>query len=168
MATFASAHKLRLILICSMAIVYIMVPGCGRKEPPTGKVSGSVTYKGNPLPEGLIKFINDQEGREGSAGIKDGAYVCPNAPVGECGIEVVVNKLQAGPGPSKQFIDRLNAKRQKAREMGVQTGDDLTDIPKPEKSKAVPIPRKYANTRTSGLSLKVAEGQQTYDVELQP
>jgi hypothetical protein len=154
--------------ITMFSTIALMLPACGHREPPTGEVSGTVTFKGGPLPEGMITFVNAEEGRSGSAAIKDGNYDCPNAPAGECGVEVVVNMPRAAPAHPIDQRKWLGAKMEKARKMGYEVPADApTDLP-PEKSNAVPIPRRYANLKTSGLKLTVIEGVQTYDVPLKP
>ena len=52
--------------------------GCGEAEPARYNVSGKVTYKGQPLPAGIIFFDPDagkgHDGPQGFAYIKDGRY----------------------------------------------------------------------------------------------
>jgi hypothetical protein len=163
------SKTVRSVFLFSIPIFYLALPGCGQKEPPTGEVSGTVTFKGQPLPEGMITFVNAEEGRSGSGAVKDGTYTCPNAPVGLCGIEVVVNIPRVASASAPNMEKRMRAKLQRARERGAEVPDpESFEIPKPEKSNAIPIPRKYANSKTSGLSLTVVEGQQTHDIELKP
>ena len=161
-------NRIRTISLFSTAILFLALPGCGKKEPPTGEVSGSVTFQGKPLPEGMVAFINE-EGRRGEGAIQDGEYTVPNAPVGACGIEVVVNIPPPAPARAPNMEKRMRAKYEQGRERGAQIPDDVSiDLPKAEKSKAVPIPKKYANRKTSGLTFTVVEGQQTHDITLQP
>jgi hypothetical protein len=64
-------------LVCLTA--FVATSGCGRK---TGEVSGTVTFKGKPLPAGKIVF-SDGKGRTGTGNIVDGQYTVAGAPVGD-------------------------------------------------------------------------------------
>jgi hypothetical protein len=152
------------------AMLLLGLAGCGQKGPPTGVVSGTVTFKGNPLPEGMITFRHEADGRADSTAIKDGNYRCPNAPAGECGVEVVVNIPRAAPAHAPNMEKRLRDRLNQAKERGALNsgGGESFEMPKPEKSTAVPIPRKYANLKTSGLSFTVQQGQQTHNIDLNP
>jgi hypothetical protein len=46
--------------------------GCGASGPPTGSVSGKVTYKGQPLTTGVVTFLNEKTG-SGASGDLDGS-----------------------------------------------------------------------------------------------
>jgi hypothetical protein len=54
------------------------VTGCGKSGPVRYRVSGSVTFKGKPVPVGSIQFTPDASkgnaGLSAFAGIKDGKY----------------------------------------------------------------------------------------------
>jgi hypothetical protein len=51
--------------------VLALVAGCGKSDrPPLGKVSGTVTLDGQPLPEALVLFTPDGPGRT-SQGVTD-------------------------------------------------------------------------------------------------
>jgi hypothetical protein len=155
-------------ILCA-ALLYIALPGCGKKLPPTGQVSGTVTFKGKPLPEGVVAFVNTEEGRRGEGSIKDGQYTVLNAPVGPCGVEVVVNIAPVATGRSVNMEKRMRQKFEQARERGADIpADAAIDAPNTKKSEAVPIPLKYANVKVSGLSYTVEKGTQNFDITLQP
>jgi hypothetical protein len=63
-------------LVCLVAVLGVVV-GCS-KEAKTGQLSGTVTFKGKPVPAGYISFMPDATaGNKGPiklALIKDGAY----------------------------------------------------------------------------------------------
>jgi hypothetical protein len=154
--------------LCFTAVVVLGFAGCGKREPPTGEVSGTVTYKGKPLPEGMITFFNADEGRSGQAAIKDGEYECPNAPVGPCGVEVSVNIAREAGANAPDMSKRMKAMMAKAKGMGADVPEDAPTELKAEHSSAIPIPRRYANYKTSGLTCTVEQGKQTLNVPLQP
>jgi hypothetical protein len=67
----------RAIGICLLpAVACFLGVGCGGEK--TYRVSGKVTFKGQPIPEGRIHFMPDttkgNKGPAGSAEIKDGQY----------------------------------------------------------------------------------------------
>lgn len=61
-------------------LVLIMTAGCGGGQdgPPRFNVAGTVTHKGNPIPQGFIQFLPDSSkgnsGPAGSASILDGKF----------------------------------------------------------------------------------------------
>jgi hypothetical protein len=51
------------------------VVGCGGSDEPTvGTVSGTVTYKGKPVEEGMLYVYNDQNAESGGAEIHEGKF----------------------------------------------------------------------------------------------
>jgi hypothetical protein len=67
------------------ALFLLAAAGCAK----TGKVSGTVTFQGKPLPGGQITFYSTEGRPSGSGQIEDGHYEVSDAPVGPC--KVVVN-----------------------------------------------------------------------------
>ena len=62
------------LLLAALAV--FAVSGCG--DTGRNEVTGTVTYKGQPLDEGLITFIpQDGQGTQDGAGISNGAYRIP-------------------------------------------------------------------------------------------
>lgn len=65
-------------LSVEVAIVVLLVCGCGQQGPARFDVSGTVTYDGQPLPQGTIRFEPDgskgNHGPVGYAAITDGTY----------------------------------------------------------------------------------------------
>jgi hypothetical protein len=60
-------------------ILVLLVVGCGSDEPLGVGVSGTVTYKGEPIKEGLITFIpiEGTNGPKAGANIDEGKYAIP-------------------------------------------------------------------------------------------
>jgi len=76
------------VLSASIAAALLLVSGCGPSssaEPVTTvPVKGKVTYKGQPLVRGTIRFQPDGAGREASAEIQaDGTYALSTAKEGD-------------------------------------------------------------------------------------
>jgi hypothetical protein len=65
------------LLVCLVAL--LATTGCGKK---TGEVTGTVTFKGKPLPAGKIVFTGAKN-RTGSGDIVDGKFTVAAAPVGD-------------------------------------------------------------------------------------
>jgi len=112
-------------------------------------------------------FITD-DNRSGSTVIdQKGNYVMTDAPVGDVKITVTVPKLggmaamRGGkPGPPKSPVGEM--KDPNNSEQG------STPQPAMDPSKIVPIPDKYSDVKTSGLTYKVEKGEQTHDIPLTP
>jgi hypothetical protein len=116
--------------------------GCGSK---LGTVSGTVTYKGEKLKSGSVEFTGNNNQGDSAIIQPDGTYTAGKVPLGSVKVTVTTN---AG-----------------ASAGGMKPPPPLPGMPPvPE---AVPIPLKYKDTATSGLSLEVKSGRQTYDIPLQ-
>src|SRR5207245_2717948 len=75
----------------------LLVAGCA-KAPPTGDVSGRVTYNDRLLPSGTVAFYGEKGKVESSLISGKGAYRVPKAPCGETRITV-----QTPPAAKGQF-----------------------------------------------------------------
>jgi hypothetical protein len=66
----------RIVACLGFLTALIVTVGCGKSEPKRYKVSGTVKWKGNPIPNGSITFLpEDTTGAAmGGAQIKDGQY----------------------------------------------------------------------------------------------
>jgi hypothetical protein len=115
--------------------------GCGFLEN-AGTISGTVRYKGQPLPEGSVSFVSDN-GRVLTGAIdKAGRYLVAHVPVGAAKVTVQV----ASSMPSMSFV-------------GVPKTSQTTGT-------TVQIPIRYSVTATSGLRHDVTKGKQTFDIDL--
>lgn len=65
-------------VVCAVVALVGLTAGCGQKGPTRYRVSGSVTFKGQPVPVGAIQFNPDtSKGNSGAAafaGIKAGRF----------------------------------------------------------------------------------------------
>ncbi len=74
-------HRQRIVL--ALAITFVLTTGCGKPHdgPIRYQVSGKVTYQGQPVPKGFIRFVPDtsqgNRGPGGGAPITDGNYATP-------------------------------------------------------------------------------------------
>jgi len=126
-------------LVALMALV-----GCGKV--PQEVVSGTVTFSGKPLPNGLVSFIADGEGGAVAAGeISDGRYSVA-IPPGNYRITVV--SIDSG-GPAPEGVPDASG-------------------PSARRVKSIPIPQRYGEFGASGLRVTVATGPMTHDIALTP
>jgi hypothetical protein len=115
--------------------------GCG-----SPKVSGKVTYNGEPLRAGIVS-ITAANGWVGTSQInEDGTYSIANVPPGSA--KIAVDNLSSEPGRKLP----PNVKHRPPKSEPTQT--------------PVKIPAKYKKPETSGLTCEVTGGRQTHNIEL--
>ena len=130
------------ICLAIAAIMFVLpLCGCGgSKEEPRYTLHGTVMFKGQPIKEGRIAFSNPAKS-----------------------INITTEIGQDGNYEVKSY-----------RGKGVPTGDYVVAIlpsvlPAPPPSDLWPfIPKKYRNSATSGLTFTVAEGDNVFDVDMEP
>ncbi len=133
------------------APVLVLLAGCGGSGVSQAEVSGRVTYRGRPLPGGVVTFISAR-GLSGTAAVgSDGSYQVL-APVGDLKVSVD-NRMLRKPGGRPAGY----------RVGGRPEGEAL----RPLTGTYVPLPEKYAAAETSGLSCHVSRGAQTFDIRLE-
>jgi hypothetical protein len=135
--------------------VSVAVFGCGGGKGGTGTVTGKVTYKGAPLKGGRVTFAAG--GKSGQGEIKeDGSYTAQNVPTGQAKVAVETSYLKQ----ISRVPQYKPPKDQKFPE-GYKPGGD------PDAAKHfMAIPSKYESTESSGLTLDVKRGEQTFDIKL--
>jgi hypothetical protein len=130
-------------------LLMAFVIGCGAEtvKPNLEKVvpvSGTLTYKGQPLEGYMVSFL-PVDGRRPAVGVTDvnGKFKLgtnsadDGAPPGQCEVTVVwAGPKETGPAGQESIID------------------DPAQLPKPK----IQIPEKYASPKASGLSLNVPAG----------
>jgi hypothetical protein len=134
----------RNLLAFPLALLLVVVlSGCGAS---VARVSGKVTYQGKDLTSGTVNFIGpDNKVAPDSAIIQpDGTYTAGKVPIGANKITVTTSAGSAGGLPPQQPLPGM-----------------------PSVPTAVAIPGKYGNPETSGLTLDVKPGRQTFDIPLQ-
>jgi hypothetical protein len=117
----------------------LLAAGCGSAEKPID-VSGKVTFKGEPVTEGSVQFVEDRTGR--------GA--------------------QVDLGPDGAYKASLFAGEYKVVVTPPYMVDDRSGIPNPYYKKVKNIPQKYHSTETSGLTADVRPDKTTHDFALTP
>jgi hypothetical protein len=151
----------RLIAITASIAATVIVLGCSGDDSGLErryKVSGTVTYKGQPVPKGTIAFepADPKAGRVASGFIENGSYSLTTAVQGD----------GAFPGDYKVAIASSDLDTSAlAKTTGpLHQGDE--EHQKALKAAKSPIPLKYAQTATSGLTAKVEAKTNTFDFPL--
>ncbi|RUL88306.1 hypothetical protein [Tautonia sociabilis] len=125
----------------------VVAPGCGSSGPEMARVSGTVTYQGQPLESGSVSFISTDPERANAVGTigPDGSYELQTREPND-GAEL---------GEYKIAISDIDPEAMNSA---------LPGEPVPLTSK---LPQKYQDPSTSGLTRTVERGRNTFDFDLQ-
>ena len=129
--------KLTRFLLLTAALLTAV--GCGTGQPPTGIVNGDVTWDGQPLKDGHIRYEAADGKSTGEAPIKDGKFTA-TVQTGDMKVRISANKVI---GKKKMY--------------------DTPDSPTVDMTEEM-LPPKY-NVQTE-LKATVASGTQTAKFEL--
>jgi hypothetical protein len=125
-------------------VVLTMLAGCNQ-GPPTGKVKGKVTFKGQPVKEGRVTLLNPKEGGSYEALIaSDGAYAIDRG--------VVVGEYVVEISPLMEIKDT----------------DPGKSPPAPVEKPAPDIPKKFRQQGTSPLKATVKQGPNEINFDMMP
>jgi hypothetical protein len=141
----------------------IVSAGCGTGTPQRASVKGKVTLSGKHLTAGSVMFF----GKDASTSApidKDGNYAMLDAPIGEVQVTVTVPKMSPGAVMMMKRMKTSTALKN-TKSVDPETGKSIS-MAMP--TNVVPIPDRYADPSTSGLSYKVEPGEQTHDIPLTP
>jgi len=147
--------------------------GCGGIDYRSrGSVKGLVTIGTKNLTAGTVTFTSAIDpAYTASAKIdKTGNYHMPDAPLGDVKVTVFVPalpmgglaRMKGGPPPTKEAKDKDKASvspEDPSKRISIM--GDMPDY-------VVPIPDRYGNIETSGLTYKVQRGEQTHNIPLTP
>ncbi|HET6573872.1 MAG TPA: carboxypeptidase regulatory-like domain-containing protein [Fimbriiglobus sp.] len=118
----------------------LLAAGCGSTDKPID-VSGKVTFKGEPVAEGSVQFVEDRTGRGAEVDLRpDGTYKA-SLFAGEYKVVVTPPYL----------VDESKG-----------------GLPNPYYKKVKNIPAKYHSTDTSGLTANVSADKTVHDFDLKP
>jgi hypothetical protein len=151
---------MRKVPLSGAAILLIAaVIGCSNRNPNApATVSGRVTYKGNPVPAGILTFHLEGKGGSHNAHLRrDGSYDLTDIPAGNA--VVTVNTEDYNPKKKKRDYDGKGAADYAKR---MATEKPMKEAP-PE---YVAIPNKYTDQKTSPLKMALEGGRQAKDFDL--
>jgi hypothetical protein len=156
-------YKVRLGLLLALCVGVVI--GCAKSSQAPAKVSGVVTYKNAPVTGGTIKFYSEEENVAYGCQIEsDGTYQITDIPVGELTVTVETEHLNPTKAPP-DYGKKGNADY--AARVAAEKGMGAPIAAKGEpKEKYVKIPSKYANPKTSPLTVTIEKGRQVKPIEL--
>lgn len=144
-------------LTACVGLFALLVSGCGGGK---GDVSGLVTFKGEPLPNGRVTFICQTGTKEVfSSAVVNGRYTIAGIPVGPVTITVETFPPPPATAPPTNIPGGVPPHIKGLPGPG-------ESLPAPEKYVAVP-PR-YSNMQQSRLSYTVTAGRQEHEITLVP
>jgi len=158
-----------------LLIAAFVTLGCESHSPFPAKLSGKVTYKGEPLGGGTMAFYT-ADGQVISTDIRsDGTYVSTNLPEGTLTVTIETesvnpNKSQPeyrspGAGPAAMHRGPTappGAPKGGAPKSPIPDSAPVTASP----STYVKIPAKYSDKTKSGLTITLKKGDQKHDFDL--
>jgi hypothetical protein len=125
--------------------------GCGSKR---NSVSGTVTYKGRPLPSGLVVFVCKEGTASKPARIaEDGTYSADDVAPGSVTVCVDVS-LPTTDGDSTEAPE-------------TQSKDQANKASPAPTTPYVSIPERYKDPSQSGLTFEVKPGKNVFNIPLQ-
>ena len=158
-------------------IAAVMVLGCKQGNPNApARVTGQVTYNGSPVTGGNVYFHPKEGGAIPAPIGPDGRYTAFDILDGEMVVTVETESINPdkkqpeyrgykGGGPSKMYGGKAGGGAV------VPKGKGMEMSPAPESSpgvntKYMKIPAKYADPKTSGLTVTLVKGEQTHNIDL--
>ncbi len=140
-------------LLLGLLVSALASTSCKPPKTQTAEVSGTVKFKGQPLPGGRVGFIADGGGATGSGTIgEDGTYKVTDAPVGPVHITVDNSMLKGEHAPKAAPPKRPD----------MVAGGPSEAV----KGKYVAIHPKYAQSNKTDLTYTVVPGPQTHNIDL--
>ncbi|MBA2113018.1 hypothetical protein [Bremerella alba] len=123
------------LLLCVFVCTFTV--GCGPGGPPSGKVTGSVTYNDKPLMTGTVILVPEQEGLGYAQGTiqPDGTYQAEtkeygqNIPVGSYRVMISAVEDRGPEHPARPLIPfHYSSEAQSGLQANVQEGDNTIDF----------------------------------------
>jgi hypothetical protein len=134
------------LLAVTLSLLGLVPSGCGVVGSDVGRVSGPVTFEGQPVTSGEVVFVLENgELLRGKLSAK-GTYKFDDLPVGR--VKIAVRTYPPVPFPPKH-----------------EPGQTAPSPPVKDKS-FVDLPTRYTDPDKSGLTLKVEKGEQNHPIVL--
>ena len=142
-----------------VAGLLLLVVGCGSR----GTVTGTVSYKGQPIPAGTIVFTPDSGEPAVNAPIADGKYTADKVPPGPAKVSVSSTVAEGGGmTPMQMALQKSGGKPPEDMPEGARKLMEGAANAK----KGIKIPEDYGDPAKSGLTYTVKGGKQTQDFDL--
>src|SRR5262245_41850924 len=167
-------RKARLVAIASVLLGTLFTAiGCGSSY---AKVTGLVSYKGEPLPSGKINFIGRNGTQLGTGDIRaDGGYTVYAAPIGDCVVTIVTEPQTPDDEGVLQIAKGAAGRLKDAPKEGVEIHEEFIAIRAEDEKKdlarfgtaspyakkyikVVQAPSRYRGSNTSPLKFAIKEG----------
>jgi hypothetical protein len=149
------------LLPVAFLVPAVALLGCSRSDKLVpAKVSGNITYNGQPIKAGNINFFTTDGVAYPGVISSDGTYSASDLPEGDFVVTVETEHLN----PARKVVatgkdyDRRMKTQQQQRQ----------DSAPPPAEPYIKIPEKYAKSNTSTLSVSLTRGRQVKDLELTP
>jgi hypothetical protein len=151
----------------AVLVALALTAGCGAKA----KLSGRVLYKNKPLPGGWVSFrLVDSRAPAVSAQLDEEGRYEVTLPPGEVQIAVDNRELASTPLETRPAAPALPPGMKLppgVSPQGAKPAPASTTNPERPPGEYVPIPPRYYDFETSGLTHRVKSGSETHDIELE-
>jgi hypothetical protein len=145
------------ILPLAFLVLTVALAGCSGKDAPAAKLSGAVTYNGQPVKAGNLRF-HTSDGLAYSGVISpDGTYTATDLPDGE--LVVTLETEHLNPNRKAGAVGKDFDKRMKYQMQPAPSGAVTPEEP------YIKVPEKYGNPRTSPVTITATRGRQVKDIE---
>jgi hypothetical protein len=154
-------------LVCLLvaAIPIAALTGCGGGNPSPCRVSGSLTYKGQPIKTANMAFHTADGGVRIPAAVDADGYVATDLPPGEFIITVETESFKAAAAAGKSTEKYASKYIQNQQQRPPPEGHTVAPAASPKET-YVKIPEKYSNTKNSPLTATLKPGRQVVNFEL--
>ena len=140
--------------------------GCGGGNPlAPANVSGSVTYKGKPVPAGTVQYFTSDGVAYASPIAKDGTYSITDLPVGDMVVVVETKSATEQTIKKDKDTDRRMGSVQ-SRPGSNEAGSAASAATAVEAPVYMMIPEKYEKKATSPLTYTTKQGRNVNNIEL--
>jgi hypothetical protein len=141
--------------LIAVSIGLLLLAGCGSSRAPSGWVSGTITYKGQPV-NGAALLLYPTSGALGAEVTipvtQEGTFRAADVPLGE--YKIVVQPNPGDPGPSTKGMTPEQLAKMK---------DQLDKMKTPA---TITIPEKYKTKDKTDLTVTVTRGEVKLPLEL--
>jgi len=160
-------------IISAVALVFsVAFLGCGggSNSGNAARVSGSLTYNGQPVKGGVMCFHDSQGVVFPAALSPDGTYSANDIGTGEMVVTVdteALNPAKTGSNvPKGPLADARMAASQATQKRGDGPAGGNAPAPDTSAGHYTKIPAKYANAKTSTYTVNLKPGRQVINIEL--